>query len=122
MNLHGIAAGVVGAVNPHVPARLLPSRGWTTQGDGTRVPAYGPPVDAMAQVQSLTFKDLQMVSGLNIQGEARAIYLNGDWRGVIRADKAGGDVITIGAERYLVVQALETWPDWSKVAVVRQVC
>lgn len=121
MNLHAVVRGPINAINPDVPATLFASTGWTTQPDGTRVPAYGPAVQMMAQVQALSWKDLQMLDGVNIAGEARAIYLYGDWRSVIRPEKAGGDLIVVEGAKWLIVKALETWAvGWSKVAAVRQ--
>ncbi len=120
--MHGIVRGAITSVNPDVPAVLFASMGWTTEADGTRVPRYAPAVNASVQVQALGYRDLEMVSGLNIQGEARTVYLNGDWRGVLRPEKAGGDLLTFGGEKWLNVKTVEQWPDWSRLLVVRQVC
>lgn len=120
MNLHGIAAPIIGTVNPFIAGTLTASAGYTTSADGTQVPAYAAPVTAMIQVQALTYSDLQQVSGLNIQGEARAVYLYGDWNGVLRPEAKGGDLIAFNGQQWLVKQTLETWPDWCKVVAVRQ--
>lgn len=120
MNLHGLAAGAIGAVNPFIAGTLTASAGYTTSADGTQVPAYAAPVTAMIQVQALTYSDLQQVSGLNIQGEARAVYLYGDWNGVLRPEAKGGDLIAFNGQQWLVKQTTETWPDWCRVIAVRQ--
>lgn len=120
MNLHGIAAGAIGAVNPFITGTLTASTGCTTAADGTQVPAYAAAVTARIQVQALTYSDLQQTSGLNIQGEARGIYLYGEWNGVLRPEVKGGDLITFNSQRWLVKQVLEQWPDWCKVVAVRQ--
>lgn len=120
MNLHGLVSGAIGIVNPHVPALIRRSEGYSTAPDGTQTPAYSAPRTVRAQVQSLTYKDLQQIAGLNIQGEARAVYLYGNLDGVLRPDQKGGDILTIRGERWLTVHVLETWPDWCKLAVVRQ--
>lgn len=120
MNLHGIVSNAIGAVNPHIMAKLFASIGYTTSEDGRQVPRYADARTVKIQMQSLTWKDLQQLEGLNIQGDARAVYLYGNWDGVLRPDKKGGDLLVIGTERWLTVQSLEQWPDWTKLAVVRQ--
>lgn len=123
MNLHGLVSGAIGAVNPHVSASIDLSTGYTTNPDGSRVPTYQT-VTGTAQVQALTYKDLEQVDGLNLNGEARGIYFYGDIQGVVRAKTKGADVITLSdgpnAGKWLVVQVLETWPDWCKCACVLQ--
>ncbi|RVT95248.1 hypothetical protein EOD42_16825 [Rhodovarius crocodyli] len=121
MNLHSIVYGAIGTVNPHVLATLQASQGYTTLPDGTQVPNYDAPQNVMVQVQALSFADLKQIEGLNITGDARAIYLAGDWRGVVRPGQNGGDLITIGTDRFLVAQTLEQWPDWTKLVAVLQV-
>lgn len=121
MNLHGIVSGAIGTVNPFVPAVLQASAGWTTDTDGTRIPTYTGAQTVMVQVQALTYADLKQISGLNITGDARVVYLDGDWRAVIRPGQNGGDLIQIGGNPYLVVQTLEQWPDWTKLVAVKQV-
>jgi len=124
MNLHNIAGNIVSAINPWVNASIQMSDGYTTAANLTRTPKYKPAIDVMAQMQALTYNDLVQVSGLNIQGEKRAMYLNGDWKGVSRQDGKGGDIITLAdSSVWLVVQVLENWEfmaGWVKVAVVRQ--
>ena len=120
MNLHAIAAPIIAVVNPMIAGTLTASAGYTTSADGTQVPAYATPVTAMIQVQALTYSDLQQIDGLNIQGEARAIYLYGDWNGVLRPEAKGGDLIAFDGQQWLVKQTLESWPGWSKTVAVRQ--
>lgn len=78
----------------------------------------------MAQVQALTFRDLQQIDGLNLQGTRRAIYLYGKVQGINRAENKGGDLITVAAGdaagKWLVAEVLEQWPDWVKVACTQQ--
>lgn len=77
-----------------------------------------------AQVQPLTMRDLAQLEGLNLNGEKKAVYFNGDIQGVIRVELKGGDLVTFpDGQVYLVVQNLEGWvpsAGWSKVAVVQQ--
>lgn len=124
MNLHNIVAGAVSAINPAMNATIQRSTGYTTAADGTRAPTYASPERVKAQVQALQYNDLTQLAGLNIQGEKRAMYLNGNWEGVARPDGRGGDLITLpDGSVWLVVQVLENWASqdgWVKVAVTRQ--
>lgn len=123
MNLHGIAAGTIAAINPLVPLTVQVSVGSTQSptGDGTRVPAYAAPVVVFGQVQPMTWRDIEMTDGLNLNGTRRSIYLNGAIDGLVRVSNKGGDLITDAAGNvWLVALVLEQWPDWCKVAVTLQ--
>lgn len=124
MNLHGIAAAYVSAVNPCVLAKWQKSTGSTTAADGSRTPSYDPARWISIQMQPMTYKDLMQVNGLNLGGEKRAVYVNHDIEAVIRSDIRGGDLITLlDGSVWLVVQPLENFgasSGWTKVAVVRQ--
>ncbi len=124
MNLHQIVAGAVAAINPGVRVTIMRSTGYTTAADGTRVPGYAAPVATTAQMQSLTYSDIQMLDGLNIQGERRALYLNGNWEGLVRSDQKGGDLITFpDGSVWLVAMVLENWAfrdGWVKIAITLQ--
>lgn len=127
MNLHGIVAGVTGAVNPLISAQALASQGYTKSADYSQVPAYADPVTLTVQVQPLQTPELQHLDSLNIQGERKAVYLPGTWNAVARVDGEGGDLLKFPdrpggpARTWLVVLVLESWPDWTKVAVTLQV-
>lgn len=77
-----------------------------------------------AQVQAMTFKDLEQVDGLNLNGTRRSIYFEGKLDGIVRSENKGGDLITLSdgpnAGTWLVAMVLEQWPDWVKVAVTLQ--
>lgn len=129
MNLHTIVGPVIAAINPSVPVTLSISNGtYTTNPDFSKTPNYTIVTNAQAQIQSLTFRDLKQIEGLNIQGTARAIYLQGDIEGMVRATNKGGDLITMpDGTVWLVNMVLENWnpPDgsssgWVKVAAVLQ--
>jgi len=123
MNLHGIVAPIIGSVNPNVPCSMQVSMGSVTNPDGSRTPTYNT-VTGTAQVQALTFKDLKQIDGLNQNGAARGIYFYGDIQGVLRTRAKGGDIITLtdgpNVGNWLVIQVLETWPQWCKCACVLQ--
>lgn len=119
MNLHGIVAPVIAAVNPMITATVKYSDGFEKV-DYEQVPKYIVVDDAKIQVQALTGKELAQVQGLNLQGVVRAIYLYGDTQGVVRPSQKGGDLIIFNGETWLTATVLETWPDWSKVAATLQ--
>lgn len=74
-----------------------------------------------AQIQSLTFRDIQQIDGLNLQGNRNGIYFYGRIDGLVRPDNKGGDLITFpDGTTWLVAMVLEDWPDWCKVAATRQ--
>lgn len=124
MNLHGIAAGAVAAVNPPQMGSVRVSAGYTTNPDGTRTPAYLAPVSVPIQIQAMTYSDLRQTDGLNLNGTRRAMYLFGDIEGIVRDQNKGGDLITLpDGSVWLVALVLEQFgagPDWTKVAVTRQ--
>lgn len=121
MNLHGIVGPVIAAVNPPVWATLQRSNGYTTNGDSSRTPAYEAPITVQAQVQPLTYRDLQQVDGLNLNGTRRAIYLSGFLNGVVRVSQKGGDLVTLpDGSVWLTALVLEQWPTWVKCAVTLQ--
>ena len=119
MNLRGIANRATSGVNPNISVVIHKATGYTTSADGSRTATYST-LTTQAQIQSLTADELQQVNMLNMQGVKRAAYLNGDWRGVVRIDAAGGDLMEFNGETWKIILALETWPDWSKVALCLQ--
>lgn len=121
MDLHGIVSGAIGTVNPFVPAQYYASQPPVTAADGSRAPGYAPPVSMSVQKQELSFKDLQHVDGLNLQGIFCAVYLRGTAYAVMRGKAKGGDKFVIGCDTWLVVAIPEQWPDWCKVLLNLQV-
>lgn len=121
LNLHGIVRGAIGAVNADVTLGYQRSMG-STPGQGFKPqPIYGPVQQIRGQVQALSWKDLQQLDGVNMNGERRAIYLYGAANGVVRPAAQGGDLITDSDNNvWLVAQNLEQWPFWCKVAVTLQ--
>lgn len=115
MNLHGIAAPMIGIVNPFVTAQLLASTGYATNPDGSTTPNYAAPVSIQVQAQELNFKELEHANNLNLQGILKSIYCPGTVRGVNRLAGTGGDKIVIAGDTYLVVAVSEQWPDWCRV-------
>lgn len=120
MNLRQIANSATRSVNPNIPITILPSNGYTIAAGGKQIPAYAPEITTQGQVQQLTAADLRKLDGMNIQGAVYAVFLNGQWDGVIRANQQGGDVMKFKGQTWLVTAVLEQWPDWTKVAVTLQ--
>lgn len=124
MNLHAIAGQYVAVVNPWLLCQLQPSIGYSTNPDGEQVPSYGETTDVLCQAQALTYNDIQQTSSLNIAGVRKAIYIQGEWEGLVRSDKKGGDVITFpDGSVWLVVFVLENWSitaGWTKVCATLQ--
>lgn len=120
MNLHNIVSGAIGAVNPSIAVVIKQSMGYTTNPDGSQVPAYTT-TQATGQRQSLSGGDICRLNNLNIQGVTCKIYLNGNYEGVFRVLGKGGDLIIFGGQTYLVSAVLERWNDWCALALTLQV-
>lgn len=121
----GVAAGT-----------MITALGTGSGGVGTyildRLQAAAVPSEAMtslltlqAQVQPLTWRDLQQLDGLNIEGMRRKIYLYGRVDGVVRPIAKGGDLVTIATGgvndgTWIVAQVLEQFPDWVSAAITLQ--
>ena len=120
MDLRGIANGVTTAVNPNRTVTVLRSTGYTIGAGRKQVPSYAAPVSGPGQIQALDANDIKQLDGLNIQGTIRAIYLRGALAGVVRPDGTGGDLVQIDGQTWLVVKVLESWPTWTKAAIVLQ--
>lgn len=122
MDLRGLANGVTSTINPNETVTVLRSTGYTIGAGAKQVPAFAAPVTGPAQVQALDANDIKQLDGLNIQGTIRAIYLRGTLAGVVRPNQTGGDIVQRGSpsQNWLVVKVLESWPDWTKAAIVLQ--
>ena len=120
MNLHAIAGPVIAAVNPFVTVSVQQSTGYTTAADGTRSPTYTT-ISVSAQVQPLSFSDIQHADALNIQGSRRKVYVNGALNGLVRFQMKGGDLVTLpDGSVWIVAFVSEQWPDWVSVVVTLQ--
>lgn len=123
MNLHGIVSSAISAINPQLAVTLSRCTGSTQNADFTRTPTYTT-TTLLGQVQALTSAEIEQVSGLNLQGEKIAIYVNGLLEGVSRPDAVGGDTLEFpDGSTWLVAIVLENWnrsSGWSKAALVRQ--
>lgn len=124
MNLHGIVSGYVGAVNPNIQVSVQVSTGYAPNADFSRTPTYAPAVVVTAQVQPITWRDLQQLDGVNTEGVRKVIYLNGEIDGLVRPTNQGGDLITFpDGSVWLVAQILEAFnltSGWTKAAITLQ--
>lgn len=126
MDLHGLVSPIVSIVNPMTSGQLYKSTGYVDSPSGKREPSYAAPVSGDLQVQALSGSQLQHVNNMGITGILRKVYLYGDWESVVRLSLTGGDKFVFSHAgivngTWLVVQVLETWPDWCCVAVQLQV-
>lgn len=125
MNLHGIVRPMITAVNPDVSATWQRSSGYTTAADGTRTPSYTS-VPVRIQPQALSARDISHLSdaGIAIEPVMRSVHMYGDAQGIVRPQAKGGDLLTFdyaGTPRlWKVINVMETWPDWCRVAVALQ--
>lgn len=121
MYIRGVTAPIVGEVNPRILVTIQRSTGYTTAADGTQVPTYTTVANQLAQMQALTAPELTQVDAVSIEGIKQAMYLNGQWNGIVRASGKGGDIVILpDLSEWLIVLILENWPNWTKFALVRQ--
>ncbi|MGE1402271.1 hypothetical protein ACMFFG_14560 [Citrobacter freundii] len=121
MNIHKIANSAIRRVNPNTSAILKKYAGETTGPGRKPVPSYLPDQNVTIQLQPISRGDMQHVDGLNIQGLAKVIYVNGNYFSVQREMEQGGDIFVINGEQWLVVEPVELWPDWCRLIAVLQV-
>lgn len=125
INLRAMANSVTSAINPNIPAVLKRSTGYTTDDAGVRVNTFTEQ-NIVIQSQSMTSKELQLVESLGLQGYTRAVHLNGNIEGLRRHVEQGADILTFKqhddaeAMDWLVVQVMESWPNWCRVLLCRQ--
>lgn len=119
MNLHQLASGAIGIVNPFREVTIKRSTGYVTNADGSRASTYAT-LSGPAQIQDLSTDDLRQFEGLNLQGSHKVVYLNGSWAGAVRSASTGGDVFLFDDCEWLVTTVAEQWPDWAKVIVTMQ--
>lgn len=81
-------------------------------------------VTLLAQVQPVTFRDLQQLESLNLQGTRKSVYINGAIDGEIRIAIKNGDLISLpDGTVWLVVLVLEAFnitSGWTKAAITLQ--
>jgi len=117
MNLHGLVSGLIGVINPFETITYNQSSGSETVRSGKRTPEYAASVSIVAQVQPLNAKDLTQVAGLNLQGEFKKFWFNGEAFDTVRKFLKGGDIIVRPKDgtTWLTTQVVEQWPDWCSI-------
>jgi hypothetical protein len=125
MNLHGIASGAIGSVNPHIPITIKISNGYTTDANYIQQPQYTT-INTVGQIQPLSASDLKRLESLNIQSVDQKVFLSGNYEGIFRQLGKGGDILTFAygnntPQDYLVTTVLERWPEWCSLGVTMQV-
>lgn len=125
MNLRKIANSVTKSVNPNISATWKRSTGYTTLDDGTRVPTVVSS-SLRCNAQPVPSK-LRHLDNLNVAGVLRSVYCYPpDIMGVVRPDVRGGDFLEFAqvlgetAQKWKVLEVVESWPTWSHVVVVLQ--
>ena len=121
MNLRWIANRATSSINPNIAATLRRYIGETIGPGRKPSPQYAPDEQVFLQLQPLSKGDIQHVDGLNIQGLAKSVHINGNFYSVNRTLDKGGDIFIIDGRTWLVVEPLELWPDWCRLLVVLQV-
>lgn len=128
INLRGIANSAIQQINANQLIKISAPNGYTIDPDTLlQIPAYTQ-LEAQGNVQALSSDDLDQVSGLNQESYLRAIYLYGNWGGIIRADQLPNTIMTfttnesgvVKEREWNVFRVLEMWQTWCKVAVVMQ--
>lgn len=69
MNLHGMVAGAIGAVNPFVPVTIRISIGSTTQASGKRDPLYATPGQITAKIDGPLLTVFGVIAGAPMVGQ-----------------------------------------------------
>lgn len=128
INLRGIANSAIQQINPNQLIKISAPNGYTVDPDTLlQMPSYTQ-LTAQGNIQALTSDDLDQMSGLNIEGTLRAVYLYGNWGGVLRPDGQPNTILTLTTNEsgttkereWNVFRVLEMWSTWCKVAVVLQ--
>lgn len=91
--------------------------------DGIALETITTSLPLLAQIQPMTWRDLQMLDGVSMNGIRKSIYLNGNLDGIIRVQLKGGDLVTFGGQTWLVGQQLEGFnptAGWTKAAITLQ--
>lgn len=127
INLRGIANAAIQGINPNIKIRVQSPNGFTTDEYYNQVPKY---IEETLQgnVQAMSSDDLKHIDGLNLEGTLRAVYLYGNYNGVMRVGQQPSTKLFfttnesgVTREReWNVFKMLEAWQGWCKVAVVLQ--
>ncbi|CNI67460.1 Uncharacterised protein [Yersinia massiliensis] len=120
MNLHQIASGLIGQVNPFIDGTIKVYSGENEDAAGKVSPNYVEK-QVTGQLQPLAWKDLKHLDGMNITGVEKKFYVNGNFSAISRPGISGGDLLVIGSQVWMIRTVLELWPDWCSLGLTLQV-
>lgn len=128
-NFHAIVSPVVSVVNPLIPATFRSNTGFTTDAAGNRTPTFTD-LAVYCQTQPLQYTDIQLMDGLQINGERRQIYVTGRFDSLNRPVQTGGDLVVFAGSAtadfpygttWKIAIVKEQWPTWCCVLCTLQV-
>lgn len=128
IDLRGIANAAIQVINPNLPITVSMPNGYAIDPATLfQVPVYTT-LQVEGNVQTLSSDDLSQIDGLNIEGTLRAVYLYGNFNGILRPDQQPNTVLRFSTNEsgvtkvrdWNVFKVLEVWQDWCKVAIVLQ--
>lgn len=125
INVRGIANRMIQPVNGDIEGTHRRSNGYTTLPSGKREPNFAN-TPVLLQVQAATAAQLKQVQNINTESVYRNVRMWGNALGVSRPDVRGGDLLvfpqvpTGTLQTWLVVQVLESWPEWCSLIVCLQ--
>jgi hypothetical protein len=126
MNIRKIVRKGITMVNPDVEATITRSTGYTTGATGKRIPTFQTIEGVKIQNQGQNGEALKQAQNLNVQGVVNTVYISGEWQGMLRGDKTGGDIMYFPEKsggtpkKWMIIQVAESWPDFTKVIVCLQ--
>ena len=122
MSLHDLVANAISGINPMMTCQWYKNTGTSSAAGGIVTPTYNTPLAISCQVQQLTAADIKHIQDQNLSGISRKVWCDQILTGIDRAAGLGGDrLILPDGTIYLVVQVIETWPDWCSALLQKQV-
>lgn len=122
MSLHDLASGIISNINPMMVCQLQKNTGSVAAAGGHRTPSYAASAPVRAQVQQLTAAEIAHMNDMNMSGIHRKVWCDAQLTGVDRLSGVGGDLLTMpDTTIWLVVEVVESWPDWCSALLQKQV-
>ena len=122
MSLHDLVANIVSSVNPMMLCQWYQNTGVVVAADGTTAPSYAAPTTVSCQVQQLSSADRKNLNDMAVSGITRKVWCDVILTGIDREAGLGGDRLYLpDGTIWLVVQVVETWPDWCSALIQKQV-
>ena len=120
MDVFNLSNSAISTVYDNTIVSIYRSIGFTIGGGQKQIPLYDAAVDYYAQLQYAEQSELEHIDGLNIQGLYKKLLVGSTISGSVRPRIAGGDLVVINNEKWLVVTIEEAWVGWSKAIIVLQ--